>query len=87
MEPPATTWDLHALTIQWEHYNTLTLQHRIRSLGTFMRVLPCYPRQLLDFDVATEMPSYGRLTEVHGQLSLLVFEATHGASRPGDWDR
>ena len=34
-------------------------------------MLPCYPRQLLDFDVATEMPSYGRLTEVHGQLSLL----------------
>lgn len=29
------------------------------------------PRQLLDFDVATEIPSYGRLTEVHGQLSLL----------------
>lgn len=52
------------------------------------RASPILPRQLLDFDVATEMPSYGRLTEVHGQLlSLLVFEATHGASRPGDWDR
>lgn len=47
MEPPATTWDLHALTI-------------------------VLPRQLLDFDVATEMPSYGRLTEVHGPAVVVV---------------